>query len=291
MQFKHFLLGVIFALIWSSAFPSAKVAVLYAPPFFVLFIRFLFSGLLATAVAKAFGQKMAFSKKDWLLIISFGIIQNSLYLGLIFLAVTKIDANVSVMIASILPLTVALFSWILFGSRIKYLGFLGLIIGFLGVLLIMFQRTQAGSELLGIFLCFIALLSTTIATLILSKLNIQKNNILMVVGLQMLIGSIVLLPVSYFLEEWVIKWETNLIIAFFYISIFPGIIAPLIWFYLQREIGTVKFSAFHFLNPFFGVYLSFILLGERLSGFDIIGILVITLGLYLVQNSKNVTKK
>ena len=177
MHLKHALLGVAFALIWSSAFPSAKIAVLYAPPFFVLFIRFLFSGLLAIAVAKALGQKMDFSKKNWLLIISFGIIQNSLYLGLIFLAVTKIDANISVVIASILPLTVALFSWILFRSRIRYSGFFGLIIGFSGVFLIMFQRTQAGSEPLGHFLCFIALLATTIATLILSKLNIQKHAI------------------------------------------------------------------------------------------------------------------
>ena len=61
---------------------------------------------------------------------------------------------------------------------------------------------------------------------------------------------------------------------------------PLIWFYLQREIGTVKFSSFHFLNPFFGVSLSFLVLGEMLSGFDIIGILIVMLGLYLVQNSK-----
>ena len=48
------------------------------------------------------------------LIVVFGLIQNGIYLGLIFLALTKIDANVSVIIASIIPLTVAFFSWIIF---------------------------------------------------------------------------------------------------------------------------------------------------------------------------------
>ena len=286
MQIKHVLLGVVFALIWSSAFPSAKIAVQYAPPFFLLFFRFLFSGLLAIAIAKALGQNILFSKKDWLSIVAFGVIQNCIYLGLIFLAVTKIEANISVIIASILPLTVAIFSWLFFNSRISNLGVMGLVIGFSGVILIMHQRTQAGSEFLGILLCFIALLATTIATLVLSKINVKKENVLMIVGLQMLVGCITLLPISYFLEEWVINWHINFALTFGYISLFPGIIAPLIWFYLQKEIGAVRFSSFHFLNPFFGVFLSFILLSEKLSFFDFIGIFVVTFGLYLVQSAK-----
>ncbi len=287
MQIKHLLLGVVFAIIWSSAFPSAKVAVQYAPPFFILFLRFFFSGLLAVAIAKALGQKISFNKKDWLSIVAFGVLQNSIYLGLIFLAVTKIEANVSVIVASILPLTVALFSWLFFNSKISILGIAGLLLGFSGVLVIMYQRAQSGSELIGIFLCFIALLATTVATLILSKINLKKENVLMIVGLQMMVGCITLLPFSYFFEDWIIKWHINFVLTFTYISLFPGIIAPLIWFYLQKEIGTVRFSSFHFLNPIFGVFLSFLLLSEKLSFFDFIGIFVVTFGLYLVQIAKS----
>ncbi len=286
MQIKHLLLGVVFAIIWSSAFPSAKVAVQYAPPFFILFLRFFFSGLLAVAIAKALGQKISFNKKDWLSIVTFGVLQNSIYLGLIFLAATKIEANVSVIIASILPLTVALFSWLFFNSKISILGIAGLLLGFSGVLVIMYQRAQSGSELIGIFLCFIALLATTIATLILSKINIKKENVLMIVGLQMIVGCVTLFPFSYFFEDWIIKWHVNFVLTFTYLSLFPGIIAPLIWFYLQKEIGTVRFSSFHFLNPIFGVFLSFLLLSEKLSFFDFIGIAVVTIGLYLVQIEK-----
>ncbi len=287
MQIKHLLLGVVFAIIWSSAFPSAKVVVQYAPPFFILFLRFFFSGLLAVAIAKALSQNISFNKKDWLSIVAFGVLQNSIYLGLIFLAATKIEANILVIIASILPLTVALFSWLFFNSKISILGIAGLLLGFSGVLVIMYQRAQSGSELIGIFLCFIALLATTIATLILSKINIKKENVLMIVGLQMIIGCITLLPFSYFFEDWIIKWHVNFVLTFTYLSLFPGIIAPLIWFYLQKEIGTVRFSSFHFLNPIFGVFLSFLLLSEKLSFFDFIGIAVVTIGLYLIQIAKS----
>jgi drug/metabolite transporter (DMT)-like permease len=290
MRPKYIVLGVFFALVWSSAFPSAKIAVEYAPPFLILSIRFLFSGCLAVLLAKAMGQSINFNRQDWALIIAFGIIQNSLYLGLIFLALTKIDASVSVIIASILPLTIALFSWIFFGVKMWYSRFYGLIIGFFGVLVIMAKRIQTESEIIGILLCFIALLATTSANLILSKINMQGRNMLMIVGLQMLVGCMVLLPISFFFEEWVVQWQISFVAAFLYISIFPGILAPLIWFYLQKEIGTVRFSTFHFLNPFFGVLLSLILIGETLNTSDIIGLFVVTLGLYLVQNRENLRK-
>ena len=209
MQIKHFLLGVVFALLWSSAFPSAKIAVEYAPPFFLLFLRFFLSGLLAIAIAKYLGQSISFKKKDWFSIVAFGVLQNCVYLGLIFLALTRIEANVSVIIASILPLTVALFSWLLFKSKISNVGIVGLLVGFSGVLVIMYQRTHAGSDYIGIFLCFIALLATTISTLILSKIDVKKDNVLMIVGLQMIVGCIPLLPISYFFEKWVIYWHIN----------------------------------------------------------------------------------
>ena len=216
----------------------------------------------------------------------FGLVQNGLYLGLIFLALTKIDANVSVIIASILPLTVAFFSWILFKNKMSLVGLCGLVVGLFGVLLIMLQRVERDYEVLGITLCLLGLLATTFSTLLITKVNINKNNILIVVGFQMLAGSLFLLPLSYFFEVWTVSFSMTFLFTFLYIAAFPGIIGPVIWFYLQKEIGAVKYSSFHFLVPFFGIGISYFLLGETLSLTDMIGVLVIILGLYLVNRHK-----
>ena len=286
MEFKHILLGVGFALIWASAFPSAKMAVQFCPPFFFLFLRFSLAGLFSIALGKYLGQNFRFDHKDLLWIAIFGLIQNGLYLGLIFLALTKIDSNISVIIASILPLTVAFFSWLLFKSKMSLLGLSGLVVGLFGVLLIMLQRVEKESEILGIILCLLGLLATTFSTLIITKININKNNILIIVGLQMLAGSIFLLPLSYFFEAWNVSFSITFLFTFLYIAAFPGIIGPVIWFYLQKEIGAVKYASFHFLVPFFGIGISYFLLGETLTFSDAIGVVVIILGLYLVNRDK-----
>ena len=286
MEFKHILLGVGFALIWASAFPSAKLAVQFCPPFFFLFLRFSLAGLFSILLGTCLGQNFRFDYKDLIWIVIFGLIQNGLYLGLIFLALTKIDSNISVIIASILPLTVAFFSWLIFKSKMSFLGLSGLVVGLFGVLLIMLQRVEKEYEILGITLCLLGLLATTFSTLIITKININKNNILIIVGLQMLAGSIFLLPLSYFFEVWDVSFSITFLFTFLYIAAFPGIIGPVIWFYLQKEIGAVKYASFHFLVPFFGIGISYFLLGETLTFSDVIGVVVIILGLYLVNRDK-----
>ena len=286
MELKHILLGVGFAFIWASAFPSAKIAVQFWPPFLFLFFRFSLAGLFSIILGACLGQSFKFDRKSLLLILVFGLVQNGLYLGLIFLALTKIDANVSVIIASILPLTVAFFSWIFFKNKMSLVGLCGLVIGLFGVLLIMLQRVEREYEMLGIVLCLLGLLATTFSTLIITKININKNNILIVVGLQMLAGSLFLLPLSYFFEVWAVSFSITFLLTFLYIAVFPGIIGPVIWFYLQKEIGAVKYSSFHFLVPFFGIGISYYLLGETLTLTYMIGVFVIISGLYLVNRDK-----
>ena len=286
MEIKHILLGVGFAFIWASAFPSAKIAVQFCPPFFLLFLRFSLAGLFSILLGKYLGQNFRFDYKDLLWIAAFGLIQNGLYLGFIFLALTKIDSNISVIIASILPLNVAFFSWLLFKSKMNLLGLSGLVVGLFGVLLIMLQRVEKEYEILGITLCLLGLLATTFSTLIITKININKNNILIIIGLQMLAGSIFLLPLSYFFEVWEVSFSITFLFTFLYIAAFPGIIGPVIWFYLQKEIGAVKYASFHFLVPFFGISISYFLLGETLTFNDVIGVVVIILGLYLVNRDK-----
>ena len=286
MELKHILLGVGFAFIWASAFPSAKIAVEFWPPFLFLFFRFSLAGLFSIILGAYLGQSFKFDRRSLLLIVVFGLVQNGLYLGLIFLALTKIDANVSVIIASILPLTVAFFSWILFKNKMSLVGLCGLVVGLFGVLLIMLQRVERDYEVLGITLCLLGLLATTFSTLLITKVNINKNNILIVVGFQMLAGSLFLLPLSYFFEVWTVSFSMTFLFVFLYIAAFPGIIGPVIWFYLQKEIGAVKYSSFHFLVPFFGIGISYFLLGETLSLTDMIGVLVIIFGLYLLNRHK-----
>lgn len=282
---KAILMGVVFGLMWASAFSSARVIVQYAPPLYALAIRFLLSGLLGVFVARALGQSWNLTRRQWVATIVFGVTQNALYLGLNFVAMQTIEASLAAIIASTMPLLVALASWAVFGERIRPLGVIGLLAGVLGVALIMGARLQDSVDLYGLILCVIGVASLTIATLSVRGAS-SGGNFLMIVGLQMLIGSAVLWVPAVLFETFVVTWTWQLGVAFTYTVMIPGLAATVIWFYLVDRIGATPAAVFHFLTPFFGVTIAALLLGESLGSMDIVGVLIITVGILAVQLSK-----
>lgn len=279
-------MGVSFAVIWSSAFTSAKIALAYAPPFLMLGVRFALAGLLTVAVAAALGQSAPRDRRSWALIGLFGLCQNTLYLGLNFLAMTRVPAGLAAIIASALPLAVAGLGWLVFGERLSRLALLGLATGFSGVVLIMSGRIAGGVDPAGVGLCLLGLLALSVATLALRGAA-AGGNVAMVVGLQMLVGAVTLLPLGLAVESVSeIEPALPLLLAFAYTTLVPGVLATLIWFALVRRIGATPASAFHLLNPALGVGIAAALLGETLSALDWLGVAVVSAGIAAVQLSR-----
>ncbi|MFD0981847.1 DMT family transporter [Tropicimonas aquimaris] len=286
MDFRALGMGLAFAFMWSSAFTSARIIVAHAPPLGISALRFLIAGVIAVTIARALGQSWRLTTSQARLTVIFGVCQNALYLGLFFVAMQTIEASLAAIIASTMPLLVALAGWAIFGERVRPLGVAGLVAGFAGVAIIMGSRLQGGGvDMLGLGLCVIGVLALTFATLAVRGAS-SGGNVLMIVGLQMLVGSAVLAPASLLLEEWRIDWSTSFVLAFAYTVIVPGLIATLVWFLLVRRIGAVKAATYHFLNPFFGVAVAAVLLGERLGVWDVVGVLVIMAGILAVQLSR-----
>ncbi|MDA9566266.1 DMT family transporter [Planktomarina temperata] len=285
MDIRAIFAGLVFALIWSSAFTSARIIVADAPPILSLSLRFLISGLIGIALARVLGQTWRLTPGQWRATIVFGLCQNALYLGLNFVAMQTVEASLASIIASTMPLAVGFAGWVIFRERLSALGVLGLCAGAGGVALIMGARMQAGADFYGIALCFIAVASLTVATLMVRGAS-SGGNLLMIVGLQMLVGSAFLVIPGLILDQPVVNWSMKLVLAFSYTVLMPGLVATFIWFWLVQRIGAVKAATFHFLNPFFGVMIAAVLLGETLRIWDIVGVVIIMFGILAVQMAR-----
>jgi drug/metabolite transporter (DMT)-like permease len=285
MDLRALLMGIAFALMWSSAFTSARMIVADAPPLMALALRFLISGLIGISIAAALGQKMRLTRAQWRATVIFGICQNALYLGFNFVAMQWVEASLAAIVASTMPLLVALAGWLIFGERLRPLGYAGLAAGMIGVAIIMGSRMSGGVDLTGLLFCGIGVLALTFATLSVRGAS-SGGNLLMVVGLQMLVGSSLLAVVAVATETWAVTYSLRLGLAFTYTTLVPGLLATWIWFLMVERIGAVRAAAFHFLNPFFGVAIAALLLGESLTHWDVIGALVIAAGILAVQMSR-----
>ena len=289
MDIKAILMGAAFALMWSSAFTSARMIVADAPPVTALALRFLISGTIGVALAALIGQSARLTRPQWRATILFGLCQNALYLGLYFVAMQRIEAGLASIIASTMPLIVAVAGWAVMGTRLRPLGVAGLIAGFAGVVVIMSHRLGGAVDIPGLILCLAGVTALAIATLALRGAAAGGGNLLMVVGLQMLIGCAAL-TLAAAVTEWpggiAVNWTPRLFAAFAYTTLVPGLLATWVWFRLFGRIGAVRAATFHFLNPFFGVAIAALLLGERLTGWDVLGVAIIAAGILAVQVSR-----
>lgn len=285
LDLRAIAMGLAFAFVWSSAFTSARIIVADASPLASLALRFFISGLIGVAIARALGQTWNLTRNQWRATIIFGLCQNAMYLGLNFVAMQTIEAGLASIIASTMPLMVAFATWLVLRERLPAFGVAGMVLGFAGVAVIMTARISGGADLYGLALCVIGAVALTVATLMMRGAS-SGGNLMMIVGLQMFVGSAILAVASALTETLYVNPTPELALAFLYTTFFPGLMATWIWFKLVERIGAVKAATFHFLNPFFGVAVAAIVLGETLTGRDILGVAIITLGILAVQLSK-----
>ncbi len=286
MDIRAILMGLLFALMWSSAFTSARIIVADMSPLLALSIRYLISGLLGVGIALALGQSMRLTPAQWRATIVFGILQNAVYLGLNFVAMQTVEASLAAIIASTMPLLVGFATWVVLGERLRPLGIAGLIAGVIGVAIIMGARLGGGGvDMVGVGLCVIGVIALTIATMLVRGAT-SGGNFLMIVGLQMLVGCVALALATLAFETPRLNPTLPLLIAFTYTCLVPGLAATIIWFWLVNRIGATRAATFHFLNPFFGVAVAALLLSEALGARDILGVVIITAGILAVQISR-----
>lgn len=271
---------------WSSAFATARVIVAHAPPLAALSVRFLISGLIAVLIARALGQTWRLAPAQARAVILFGLCQNAAYLGLNFVAMQWIEASLAAIIAASMPLIVAALGWLVFREKVAPLGLAGLVAGLVGVGLIMGTRLSGGADPLGVVLCIGGALALAVATLTVRGAS-SGGNLLMVVGLQMLVGAVALGLISAMSETISVRWSPAFLAAFAYQIAVPGLAATLIWFALVGRIGSTRAATFHFLNPFFGVAIAAALLGEVVRPLDLVGVAIAMAGILAVQVSRS----
>ncbi|MCC6006515.1 MAG: DMT family transporter, partial [Rhodobacteraceae bacterium] len=128
----------------------------------------------------------------------------------------------------------------------------------------------------------VGVLALTFATLSVRGAS-SGGNVLMIVELQMLVGAAVLLVVGVALESWQVNWTPTIAFAYVYTIFVPGLAATFVWFKLVGRIGATRAATFHFLNPFFGVAIAAVFLGEALGAREYLGVAIIAGGILAVQ--------
>jgi drug/metabolite transporter (DMT)-like permease len=291
-QQKVVAMAVTFCILWSSAFVATKIGLSSSPPLLLASFRFLIAGPLMILMALAIQPKDIPTSRAFALLAVLGILNNTIYLGLTFIALESVSASLVSIIASINPLITVVLAHFFLKEKMTARKAIGLVAGLAGVAFIM--RHRVGMQIdapIGIGLAFAGVTSFVFGTMLFKKAMLE-NSLLMINGVQVLVGGMALLPIALLSENvGAIRLDHNLIFALTYLVVCVSMGGALLWFWLLRESTASAASSWHFLNPALGIFFGVVVLGEKTVWSDYLGLVPIVIGILLVTRSSRNTSR
>jgi drug/metabolite transporter (DMT)-like permease len=273
----------LFCLLWSFAFVAGKIGVTDCPPLILLTARFSLGGVLILGISALRRDAWSLSWRDTLVFAVLGVANNALYLGLGYTGLQTVSAGLGGLVVSANPVFTAVLAALFLKERLTWRKVAGLLLGITGVGFIVWHRTSVGTDSLHGILFTLASLASIVLGTILFKLLAPEGSLWIGNGVQNLSAGIVLLPFAFTLADaGDIAPSLRLLGAFAFLVLGGSILAYRLWFHLLKVCGATAASAYHFLMPPLGMLFAWIVLGERVEIRDLIGIVPVALGIYLV---------
>jgi len=274
-----------FCLLWASAFSVAKVAVADCPPLLALTARFLLAGAVMLAVAVFYGLPFNLRRRDVVIFALLGIANQAAYLGLSYVGIRSISSGLAALVISANPVLTAVLAAVFLNDPMTWRKGLGLVLGVGGVAFVVDGRLAGGVEdPVGIGFTTAALISLVSGTILFKKLT-PTGGLWVGNTVQSLAAGIGTLPFALAFEnlgEVVPSWRLMASIA--YLGLFVSIFAYLLWFHLLNVSGATAASSYHFLMPPLGMLFAWLLLGEHVALADLLGMIPVAVGIYLVTH-------
>jgi drug/metabolite transporter (DMT)-like permease len=282
---------VVFCLLWSFAFVAGKIGVTYCPPLILLAVRFSLAGILILGITALRRERWSLSRRDTLAFALIGVANNALYLGLGYTGLQTVSAGLGGLIVSANPVFTAVFAALLLNEQLTWRKIAGLVLGIIGVGLIVWHRMSVGTDSLHGILFTFASLASIVAGTILFKLLAPKGSLWIGNGVQNIAAGIVLIPFAFTLSSVNdIVPNLPLFASFAFLTLGGSVLAYVIWFHLLRVCGATAASAYHFLMPPLAMMFAWMVLDEHVELRDLLGIVPVAIGIYLVTRPAAATK-
>jgi drug/metabolite transporter (DMT)-like permease len=274
-------------LIWGSTWMAIKIGLTDAPPLSGVSVRFALAVLILYTVVriKRYSLPERFGSKLKLAYPGLYIYSGSY--ALIYLAEQHISSALTAVLFASFPLFVAFLSiWMLQTERLNSAGWLGLALGFAGVVLISYDSFQSSPHLFtGTLLALGGSFSAAYGILI-QKKHFSRENVLVATFIQMTLGLLPLVALSFAFDQWANFFVTAASIgSILYLAIFGTVIAFVGYYWLLSHTKAITVSLIAFFTPVIAILIG-ILFGESLAIRTVAGAVMILAGVVLVMRRR-----
>lgn len=274
---------LLFVLLWSTGFIGARLGLPHAEPLTFLLLRYAVVIVLLAAVAAVMRAPWPKTARAWLHIGVSGVLVHAIYLGGVFVAISRgLPAGVSSVVVGIQPLlTAAVAGWLL-GESVTRKQWLGLALGFLGVVLVVqakFGMEFGWSALLPAVLALLGITSGTIY-----QKRFCPHFDLRTGAVAQFLPTLLLTAIAASMtESFAVSWTGEFIFALAWLILVLSLGAISLLNLLIRRGGAVNVASLFYLVPPTTALLAWWLFNETLTGLALLGMALAVGGVYLAR--------
>ncbi|OGV95641.1 hypothetical protein A2W24_07130 [Microgenomates group bacterium RBG_16_45_19] len=281
--------------IWGAALPIVKPALEIITPYYFLLLRYLVAAVFMLPLLFFVWPKHALASLK--LIIPIEIVQIILSLGFLYAGLARTPALTASLIASTAPIFVTLGGLFFLKEREEKREWFGLSLSIFGTLILLLSSTTVDHTLshnsLGIFFLLLYQLAN-MTYLLLAKKHYHHQNKLFVTAISCLVGLVgfsLLAPLLGPTPSMAYLFASPEVIrAVLYMGILGSPVALALLLYGQAKIEVSEATLFTYLQPLIYIPLSIIWLGDRFYPAQLLGLLLIVLGVILAESRRRQIK-
>ncbi|PXV59662.1 Permease of the drug/metabolite transporter (DMT) superfamily [Dyella jiangningensis] len=261
-------------IIWGSTYLGIRYALESYPPFLLAGLRFLGAGVALFGFLRLRGVAMP-TARQWRNAAVTGILLLGFGNGLVCFAEERVSSGIAAVAVASMPLFAALFSG-LYGEWPSRRETVGLVIGFVGVIVLNLGSGLSGSRI-GAIALLVAAMSWAFGATWSRRQDMPAGP--MNTAAQMLCASVAMLGVGFASGERLPEHPTvRATVALVYLAVFGSIIAFSAFLYVLKHARPALATSYAYVNPPVAVLFGVLLAGESVGPYDLIGMAIILLG-------------
>ena len=281
-----YLLLVLLALIWASAFFNIKIATYSFGPVTIAFLRVFFGAIPVLLLCYYKDIKIEAFSQDWYWFALIGFINLVAPFFLIAYGIKSVQSNLAAILMSTTPLSsTVLGHFYTKNEKFNFIKTFGILIGFSGILYLFSDNLLIDeNNFLSALLILLGSTCYVIGGVLTLKISKKKNE--NVTGSILIWATIILIPLVSFIEQpWNLTPRLDSTISVVYLGLVSTGIAWLLRFRILVNNGLIFQSQVSYLIPIFGTILSYIFLKELITTKVLISLIAVSIGIYFVRKA------
>jgi drug/metabolite transporter (DMT)-like permease len=284
-----YILLVLLALIWASAFFNIKIATYSFGPVTIAFLRVFFGAIPVLLLCYYRDIKIEAFSKDWYWFALIGFINLVAPFFLIAYGIKSVQSNLAAILMSTTPLSsTVLGHFYTKNEKFNFIKTFGILIGFSGILYLFSDNLLIDeNNFVSALLILLGSTCYVIGGVLTLKISKKKNE--NVTGSILIWATIILIPLVSFIEQpWNVSPRLDSTISVIYLGLVSTGLAWLLRFRVLVNNGLIFQSQVSYLIPIFGTILSYIFLKELITTKVLISLIAVSVGIYFVRKADNI---